>query len=75
MLWRCKTWLSLGWLLCWANKILPIVDINLVGANWKTEKGNVFAYIVAVAADTEWGTKPYRASANLSLGLCVLSAG
>ena len=57
-LWRCKTWLSLGWLLCGASKTLPIVDINLVGANWKTEKGNVSAYIFAVAADTEWGTKP-----------------
>ena len=76
MLWRCETWLSSGQLLCGASNALPFVDINLVGANWKTEKRkNVPAYVFAVAGDTEQGTKPSRVSANPSLGLCVLSAG
>lgn len=71
MLWRCKTWLSWGWLSYGASETLPIVGINLVGANWKAEKGNASAYVLAVAADAGWGTKPSQVSANLSLGRFV----
>lgn len=40
------------------SKTPPVVDMNLLGANWKVEERNVSAGVFEVAADTEWGTKP-----------------
>ena len=40
------------------SKTPPVVDMNLLGANWKAEERNVSAGVFEVAADPEWGTKP-----------------
>lgn len=58
------------------SKTPPVVDMNLLGANWKVEERNVSAGVFEVAADTEWGTKPSWVSANLHWTvLCQLDAG